>query len=204
VRVLQIHEVNVNELVLNGRNPRRMRPERKAQFLKTLTEERGLTEARPVIARRSDKVVIAGNMRLQGARELGWETIPAVFVDVDDLRAATWTFLDNRQFGEDDEDLAAELLAELEERGGDLELTGFARTETDALLRRLLYRAKRPRSRPPPPRGRARLGARQGLSAWPPPGHVRRRHQSRARAYPARRRRTDAGGDRSAVRDRSR
>lgn len=142
--MLKIMEVSVDELVLNERNPRRLRPERKAQFLKTLAAERGLTEARPVIARRSDRVVIAGNMRLQGARELGWRTIPAVFVEVDDLQAATWTFLDNRQFGEDDDDLAAELLAELRERGADLELTGFARAETDALLRRLLYREKDP------------------------------------------------------------
>jgi hypothetical protein len=37
-------------LVLNERNPRRMRPERKAQFLKTLAAERDLTEARPVHA----------------------------------------------------------------------------------------------------------------------------------------------------------
>jgi DNA modification methylase len=136
--------VSVDELVLNERNPRRLRPERKAQFLKTLTAERDLTEARPVIARRSDKVVVAGSMRLMGARELGWPTIPTVFVELDDLRAATWTFLDNRQFGEDDEDLAAELLAELRERGADLELTGFERKETEALLRRLLHRDKEP------------------------------------------------------------
>jgi ParB-like chromosome segregation protein Spo0J len=122
--MLKVIEVRVDDLVLNERNPRRMRPERKAQFLKTLAAERGLTEARPVIARRSNKEVIAGNMRLWGGRELGWRTIPTVFVDVDDLRAATWAFLDNRQFGEDDEDLAAELLAELQEHGGDLELTG--------------------------------------------------------------------------------
>jgi len=142
--MLEIVEVSVDELVLNERNPRRMRPERKAQFLKTLAAERELTEARPVIARRLDRVLIAGNMRLQGARELGWATIPTVFVDLDDLRAATWTFLDNRGFGEDDEDLAAELLAELQERGADLELTGFERKETDALLRRLLHRDKDP------------------------------------------------------------
>lgn len=87
----EIVDASVDELVLNERNPRRMRSERKPHFLKTLEAERGLMEARPVIARRSDKVVIAGNMRLQGARELGWRTIPTVFVDVDDLRAATWT-----------------------------------------------------------------------------------------------------------------
>ncbi|HEY8777896.1 MAG TPA: DNA methyltransferase [Gaiellaceae bacterium] len=142
--MLEVIEMKIEELLLNERNPRRMRPERRAQFLKTLAAERGLTEARPVIARRSNKEVIAGNMRLQGARELGWKTIPTVLVDVDDLRAATWTFLDNRQFGEDDEDLAAELLAELQERGGDLELTGFDRAATDALLRRLLHREKNP------------------------------------------------------------
>jgi hypothetical protein len=49
-------EVSVDELVVYERNPRRMRPERKEQFLKTLMAERELTEARPVIARRSDKV----------------------------------------------------------------------------------------------------------------------------------------------------
>jgi DNA modification methylase len=151
--MLKVTEVSVDELVLNERNPRRLRPERKAQFLKTLAAERGLTEARPVIARRSDKVVIAGNMRLMGARELGWKTIPAVLVDVDDLRAATWSFLDNRGFGEDDDDLAAELLAELHERGADLELTGFERMETDALLRRLLHREKDPDLVLPAPEG---------------------------------------------------
>jgi DNA modification methylase len=151
--MLEIVEVSVDELVLNERNPRKIRPQRKAQFLKTLAAERELTEARPVIARRSDRVVIAGNMRLQGARELGWPTIPTVFVDLDDLRAATWTFLDNRGFGEDDEDLAAELLAELQERGADLELTGFDRAEADALLRRLLHREKDPDLVLPVPEG---------------------------------------------------
>ena len=93
-------------------------------------------------------------MRVQGARELGWETIPTVFVELDEVRAATWMFLDNRSFGEDDEDLAAELLAELQARGGDLDLTGFERAETDALLRRLAHRDKDPDELPPLPEGK--------------------------------------------------
>src|SRR5438046_6566244 len=103
--MLRVVEARVDELVVNPRNPRRLRPERKAQFLRTLAAERQLTEARPVIARREDNVVIAGNMRVQGARELGWPTIPTVFVgadEVDEVREAVWTFLDNRSFGEDD------------------------------------------------------------------------------------------------------
>ena len=42
----------------------------------------------------------------------------------------------------DREDLAAELLAELAAGGGDLDLTGFTRAETDALLRRLVHRER--------------------------------------------------------------
>ena len=153
VVVFEVVQARVDELVLNPRNPRRMRPERRPQFLRTLAAERGLTEVRPVIARRADKVVLAGNMRVEGARELGWETIATVFVELDEVREATWIFLDNRSFGEDDEDLAAELLAELAARGGDLDLTGFERAETEALLRRLAHSDKDPDALPPLPEG---------------------------------------------------
>jgi DNA modification methylase len=142
--LVQVVEVPVDELVLNERNPRRMRPERWAAFLRALEKEKAMTQARPVIAHRETKEVIAGNQRVRGARALGWQTIPVAFVELDELRATTWMFLDNHSFGEDDEDLAAELLAELKERGGDVELTGFERAETDALLRRLLHRDRDP------------------------------------------------------------
>lgn len=142
--MLRVVRARVDRLVPNPRNPRRMRQERWQQFLRTLAAERLLMEARPVIARLEDWVVIAGNMRLLGARELGWKTIPTVFASLDEVRQAFWMFLDNRGFGEDDEDVAAELLAELAARGGDLALTGFQRSETDALLRRLAQRDRDP------------------------------------------------------------
>ena len=142
--MLRVVQARVSELRVNPRNPRRMRPERWAAFLRAMAAERVLLEARPVIVRRVDGVVIAGNQRLVAAIELGWETIPAVFVELDEVEEAVWMFLDNRGFGEDDDDLVAELLAELKERGGDLDLTGFERSETDRLLRRLAYRDKDP------------------------------------------------------------
>lgn len=149
---LEVVQADVWKLKLNPRNPRRMPPKRWPQFLRTLKAEPDLTEARPVIALK-DGTVIAGNRRVEGARELGWKTIATVFVDLDEVHAATWMFLDNRTFGEDDDDLAAELLAELAARGGDLDLTGFSRPETDALLRRLLHRHKDPDQLPTVPSG---------------------------------------------------
>jgi DNA modification methylase len=145
---MRIVEARVSELRVNPRNPRRIRPERMAQLLRTLELERGLLDARPVIARRDSKEVIAGNHRVLGAIELGWETIPTVFVDLDEVEATTWMFLDNAQFAEDDDDLVAAILAELEGRGGDLDLTGFERPETERLLRRLAYGDKDPDALP--------------------------------------------------------
>jgi DNA modification methylase len=142
----------VADLRPNARNPRWIRPERLAQLQRTLEAERDLLEARPLIAL-PDGTLVAGNQRLAAAVALGWERIPVVYADLDEIRAATWAFLDNRSFGEDDDDLAAELLAELAERGGDLDLTGFERKETEALLRGLLQRDREPDWVPALPEG---------------------------------------------------
>ena len=70
-----------------------MRPERWAAFLRAMAAEWALLEARPVIVRRVDGVVIAGNQRLVAAIELRWETIPVVFVELDETEALSM-FLD--------------------------------------------------------------------------------------------------------------
>jgi DNA modification methylase len=137
-------DARVADLKANPRNPRRISPERAEQLARSLAAEPDMLRARPLLAR-ADGTVFAGNQRLEAARRLGWETVPTVFVtDLDEVREAYWMFLDNRAFGEDDDDLAAELLAELNERGGDLDLTGYTRAETDGLLRRLVRRELEP------------------------------------------------------------
>ena len=121
----------------------RFRKTRFAQLQRTMGAFPDLFDARPVIAL-PDGTVIAGNMRYLAAVAMGRKTLPTVYADLDEDEVTQWLFLDNRSFGEDNEDVAAQLLAELEARGGDLDLTGFARPETDALLRRLLHREKDP------------------------------------------------------------
>jgi DNA modification methylase len=140
---LDVVQARVADLRPNPRNPRRISAKRFEQLARTMSEQPAMLQARPVIALPNGDVV-AGNQRVGVAGELGWETIPTVFVDLDEVEAAVWMFLDNRSFGEDDEDLAAELLAELAARGADLDSTGFGRAETDALLRRLLRRDRDP------------------------------------------------------------
>lgn len=115
------------------RNPRRIRPERLEQLKAMLVASPEMLRARPLIAL-LDGTVIAGNQRLAAVTELGWETVPCVYVDLDEQTATRWAFADNNPMGETDDAAAAQLLAELQADDLDLLLTGFAPDETSRLL----------------------------------------------------------------------
>jgi hypothetical protein len=74
------------------------------------------------------------NQRYRAAQALGWKTIPTLFVDLDPQRARIWALRDNNSWGEWDESLLAELLAELAADGVELALVGFDSREIDRLL----------------------------------------------------------------------
>ena len=76
--------------------------------------------------------VLAGNHTLDAARHLGWTSIAAEVVDVDDKQAARIVAADNRtaDLGEYDNDALVELLRE----AGDLDGTGYEDADLDALL----------------------------------------------------------------------
>jgi len=133
---LAVVDAPVAELRGWDRNPRRIKPARLEQLKAMLTASPEMLRARPLIAL-PDGTVIAGNQRLAAAQALGWESIPAVFVDLDEATAIEWAFRDNNPAGESDDDLAAVLLADLAERGRALDMTGFAPSDLSALLRRV-------------------------------------------------------------------
>ena len=110
-----------------------------------------MLRARPLIAL-PDGTVIAGNQRLLAARELGWESIPVVFADLDEARAVEWALRDNRGYAEDVDEQLALLLGELAEAGRDLSLTGFGSGELARLLADLAP-AGDPDDVPPLPEG---------------------------------------------------
>lgn len=115
------------------RNPRRISKPRLEQLKRALEAEPEMLRARPLIAL-PDGTVVAGNQRLRAARELGWPSLPVVVVDLDEARATEWALRDNRPYGEDDEPLVGELLAELAAAGRGLDLTGYESGEVDRLL----------------------------------------------------------------------
>lgn len=115
------------------RNPRFITEERFEALKASMRADPRMLLARPLIAL-VDGRVIAGNMRLKAAQDLGWETIPVVRVDLDDVTATTWALRDNNPYGEYEEQPLAELIAELDRANVDLSLTGFADDELRSIL----------------------------------------------------------------------
>ena len=127
---LQVTDLQVSELRTYHRNPRKGNTQVIAQSLvvngmyRPIVVNAGTHTGRPL-------EVLAGNHTLMAARDLGWESVAAVTVDVDDDQAARIVAADNRtsDIGEYDDRLLLELLADLP----DLDGTGYDPGDLEAL-----------------------------------------------------------------------
>lgn len=123
--------IPVGDLALYHRNPRHGNIPVIAESLDALGQYRpivvnlGTHTGRPM-------EVLAGNHTLLAARQLGWETIDAVTVDVDNDQAARIVLVDNRSsdLAHNDDAVLAELLSDLP----DLTATGYTDDDLEALL----------------------------------------------------------------------
>lgn len=137
-------------LKANPNNPRRISDRRFRALMDSMQRDPAMMLARPVIAT-DDHVVIAGNMRLRAAKELGWATIPVVYATLDELREREWAIRDNREYGEDDDQALAEMAYEHSKAGGDLSMTGLTDDELLRLLRMVGVEPEGEPEAPPPP-----------------------------------------------------
>lgn len=94
-------------------------------------------QRKPIVARRSDGVVIAGNHTLQAAQSLGWDAVAVVWVDDDDATAKAFALADNRtaELGGYDNEALVDLIAEVQAADEALlAATGWDGTDLDKLL----------------------------------------------------------------------
>jgi len=90
---------------------------------------------KPIVVNKRTMQVLAGNHTYLAARSLGWDTIYASFIDVDDDTAKRIVLADNKtsDMGTYDDSILAELLASLPEVTG----TGYSVTEFDDLIKNI-------------------------------------------------------------------
>ena len=96
---------------------------------------------RPIVVNIGSKTgrpleILAGNHTFMAAKKLGWDTIAATTVDVDDLAAARITVADNRtaDLGDYNDELLAQLLQDVMTFAETLDGTGYDASYLDDLL----------------------------------------------------------------------
>lgn len=90
----------------------------------------------PILARKADRMIIAGHTRLKAAKLLGLDQVPVRFLDLDPADARLLNFADNRlgEIAEWDNERLGHLMAELHAQGAPLEASGFTPEEIAQLL----------------------------------------------------------------------
>jgi ParB-like chromosome segregation protein Spo0J len=93
----------------------------------------------PILVQSSTGYILAGNHRWEVAKRLGAETIPAIFIDVDEHEARRIMVADNRitRLGEDDPSTLVTLLASLLETEEGTAGTGYTLNEYQSILDKL-------------------------------------------------------------------
>lgn len=130
-------------------NPRRIEPD---QLLALRHSLRQFGAVEPVVANRRTGRIVGGHQRVKAAEAEGIETLPVVWVDLDETAERQLNLALNKISGEWDEPALAALLEEL--GAAALDLTGFDGSEVEELIARMKREARAvdPDEVPEPPK----------------------------------------------------
>ena len=113
IKINTMNEELIVKLKQAPYNPRYIEEDQFESLKESMKADPEFLKVRPLIVNTRagrEFVVIAGNMRLEAAKALGWETIPVIFVDVDMDKEKEWNIKDNNQFGKWDDQKLAEIV----------------------------------------------------------------------------------------------
>lgn len=132
---METAKLKIDDLIPDSRNPRKdLRPgDDEYEALRRSIEEFGYVS--PVIINKRNNLVIGGHQRLKVLKELGFDEIDVVFVDLDDEKAEMLLNISlNKISGEFDMEKLSEVIKDIQEDGYDATLTGFSMDDIDGLI----------------------------------------------------------------------
>lgn len=131
---MNIQKIEITKLKPAEYNPRKdLKPEdEEYQKIKKSIIEFGYVA--PIIVN-SDMTVIGGHQRLKVLKELGYNEVECVIVDLNKNKEKALNIALNKISGDWDNSKLEELLAELKETDIDLDITGFSFDEVDNILK---------------------------------------------------------------------
>ena len=124
---------NINDLKYAEYNPRKkLTPDdREYQKIKRSIEEFGYVD--PIIINK-DNTIIGGHQRVTVLKDLGYEEINVIQIDIDKTKEKALNIALNKITGSWDYALLGDLLLELDAENYDLEITGFDLNEIEDLM----------------------------------------------------------------------
>jgi ParB/RepB/Spo0J family partition protein len=111
---LEVVYIDINEIHPNDYNPNRQNTQEFELLLASIQED-GFTA--PILVQRDSNVIIDGEHRWRAAKQVGFTEIPVVFTDMSAEQARIATLRHNRARGEEDMELTAAVLRDLEKLG---------------------------------------------------------------------------------------
>ncbi len=109
----EVQYIPVTDLRVNEYNPNRQ-SDREFNLLRMSMLEHGFTQ--PIVVNK-DNIIVDGEHRWRVASSLGYEKIPVVYVDMDEIQMRVATLRHNRARGSEDVELSTSVLRDLQELG---------------------------------------------------------------------------------------
>ena len=82
-----MQRIPVNQLKPSPWNPRLIKDQKFKNLCKSIEEDPTFMELRPILADK-EGVIYAGNMRYRAVCHLGWEDVPCIMTDIDEIGRA--------------------------------------------------------------------------------------------------------------------
>lgn len=131
---MNIQKINILKLKPSEYNPRKDLQPEDEEYIKIKNSILEFGYVAPVIIN-ADMTVIGGHQRLKVLKELGYEEIQCIVVDLDKNKEKALNLALNKISGEWDNDKLEAILAELKETDIDINITGFSNDEVDDILK---------------------------------------------------------------------
>jgi len=134
---MKIEKIPIDRLNPAAYNPRKDLKPGDPEYEKLLQsiDEFGYVE--PIVWNERTGNIVGGHQRFKVLQQLGWDEIDCVVVDMDDMREQALNIALNKISGAWDKPKLAEILQRLEERGFNLDLTGYTKMDTAKLYKEI-------------------------------------------------------------------